>query len=67
MAVGRGAPAGAKDQRGDRHMQKVGDLMADSLVEYMVAGFWYGVEIRAQIYEDLEELGLWERADDESE
>jgi hypothetical protein len=48
-------------------MKKVGDLVADALVECMVAGFWYGVEIRAQIYEDLEELGLWEPADDESE
>jgi hypothetical protein len=29
---------------------------ADAIIEAVVASFSYGVEIRAQIYEDLEEL-----------
>ena len=36
------------------HLKQVVDLVADAFVEGIVAGFSYGVEIRAQIYEDLE-------------
>jgi hypothetical protein len=46
---------------------KVVDFAADAFVDVMVAGFSYGIEIRAQIYEDLEELtGFWLRDDDET-
>jgi hypothetical protein len=49
------------------HFKQVVDLAADAFVEGIVAGFSYGVEIRAQIYEDLEELiGFWQRDDDEA-
>jgi hypothetical protein len=48
-------------------LKKVGDLVADAVVESMVAGFWYGVEIRAQIYEDLEELCGFRHRDDDDE
>jgi hypothetical protein len=40
----------AMKQRSER-LEKVVDSVADALVECMVAGFWYGVEVRAQIYE----------------
>ena len=57
----------AMKQRSAR-LEKVVDSVADALVECMVAGFWYGVEVRAQIYEDLEQLrGFWQRDDDEVE
>jgi hypothetical protein len=40
---------------------------AHALIEAAVASFSYGVEIRAQIYEDLEELwGIWQGDDDEA-
>jgi hypothetical protein len=49
------------------HLKQVVDLVADAFVEGMVAGFSYGVEIRAQIYVDLEVLiGFWQRDDDEA-
>jgi hypothetical protein len=48
-------------------LEKVVDLVADAFIEGIVASFWYGVEIRAQIYEDLEELSdFWQRDDDEA-
>jgi hypothetical protein len=49
------------------HLKQIVDLVGDAFVEGLVAGFSYGVEIRAQIYEDLEELiGFWQRDDDEA-
>ena len=54
-------------QGGRRNLKKVGDLVADAVVESMVAGFWYGVEIRAEIYEDLEELCGFRHRDDDDE
>jgi len=49
------------------HLKQIVDLVGDAFVEGLVAGFSYGVEIRAQIYEALEELiGFWQRDDDEA-
>jgi hypothetical protein len=41
------------------HSKQVVDFVADAFVEGIVAAFSYGVEIRAQIYEDLEQLTKW--------
>ena len=49
---------------------RVVDFAADALVETVVAGFSYAIEIRAQIIEDLDELSgflLREEDDDEDE
>jgi hypothetical protein len=54
-------------KRRSAHFKQVVDFAADAFVETIVAGFSYGVEIRAQIYEDLEELsGFWQRDDDKA-
>jgi hypothetical protein len=54
-------------KRRSAHLKQVVDLAADAFVETALASFSYGVEIRAQIYEDLEELtGFWLRDDDET-
>ena len=57
----------AKKRRSAHFKQQVVDFAADAFVETVVASFSYAVEIRAQIYEDLEELtGFWLRDDDET-
>ena len=35
---------------------KVVEFAADTFVDVMVAGFSYGIEIRAQIFEDLQRV-----------
>jgi hypothetical protein len=46
----------AKKRRSAHFKRQVVDFAADALVETVVAGFSYAIEIRAQIIEDLDEL-----------
>jgi hypothetical protein len=55
-------------QQRSAHFKHVVGLAADAFVEIVVASFSYGVEIRAQIIEDVEELrSFWQRDDDDEE
>jgi hypothetical protein len=54
-------------KRRSAHLKQVVDLAADAFVETALASFSYGIEIRAQIFEDLEELTGFLLRDDEDE
>jgi NADH:ubiquinone oxidoreductase subunit D len=54
-------------KRRSPHLKQIVDLAADAFVEAALTSFSYGIEVRAQIYEDLEELtGFRLRDDDEA-